>query len=87
MRHQNKGIFTHNNNLEWLLLAFETTRFGGGKTKSLPKSSLLIMNPKVLAVQWLISYPHARWSVTTNRHAHTLTPHAHACLQAADQVA
>jgi hypothetical protein len=29
MRHQNKGIFNQNNNLEWLLLAFEATRFGG----------------------------------------------------------
>jgi hypothetical protein len=29
MRHQNKGISNHNNNLEWLLLAFEATRFGG----------------------------------------------------------
>ena len=29
MRHQNKGIFNHNNNLEWLLFAFEATRFGG----------------------------------------------------------
>ena len=34
MRHQNKGIFNQNNNLEWLLLAFEATRFGGGKTKN-----------------------------------------------------
>jgi hypothetical protein len=31
MRHQNKGIFNHNNNLEWLLLAFEATRFGGAR--------------------------------------------------------
>ena len=28
-RHQNKGVFNHNNNLEWLLWAFEATRFGG----------------------------------------------------------
>jgi hypothetical protein len=29
MRHPDKGIFNHNNDLEWLLLAFEATRFGG----------------------------------------------------------
>ena len=44
MRHQNKCIFSQNANLEWLLLAFEATRFGGGKTKkSFAKSSYTTM--------------------------------------------
>ena len=29
MRHQHKGIFNQNANLEWISLAFEATRFGG----------------------------------------------------------
>jgi hypothetical protein len=33
MRHQNKGIFNQNNNLEWRFWATRATRFGGGKTK------------------------------------------------------
>ena len=39
MRHQNKGIFNHNTNLEWLLVASEATRFGGGLTVNLPQFS------------------------------------------------
>jgi hypothetical protein len=36
MRHQNKGIFSQNANLKWLLLAFEATRFGGALKSAAP---------------------------------------------------
>ena len=36
MRHQNKGIFSQNVNLEWLLLAFEATRFDGALKSAAP---------------------------------------------------
>jgi len=68
MRHQNKGIFTHNNNLEWLLLAFETTRFGGGKTKNPsrhdPKSLLTVSLARLTNLS-------TTWTVTSHT-AHTL---------------
>jgi hypothetical protein len=80
MRHQNKGIFNQNANLEWLLLAFETTRFGGGKTKKSsrhdPKSLWQfgsLVRPKQ-STNMASELPHAP-------HAHK---HTHACLQ--DQV-
>ena len=37
MRYQNKGNLTLNTNLEWLSLAFEATRFGGGLTARPPR--------------------------------------------------
>ena len=46
MRHQNKGIFNQNANLEWRFWATRATRFGGGKTKKSsrhdPKSLLTV---------------------------------------------